>query len=193
MQPEIEIFATLATGQTERFQALLEAHPDLVNARNENGDSLLLSAVYTGRRDLFELLLKKGAGVSVFEAAALGLVDRVEGHLEDDPKLVGAYSHDGWTALHLASFFGHKEVADLLLARGADVNARSRSTRFARENTALHAAAANRQVAVAELLIARGADVNARDGSGFTPLALAANNKSDLMVVVLLEKGARIA
>ncbi len=84
-------------------------------------------------------------------------------------------------------------MADLLLARGADVNARSRSTRFARENTPLHAAAANRQVAVAELLIARGADVNARDGSGFTPLALAANNKNDLMVVILLEKGAQIS
>src|SRR3989442_14763611 len=193
MEPEVEIFAALAGGDTERFKTLLEAHPDLVNARNGTGDSLLLTAVYTGRRDLFGVLLRKGAGVSVFEAAALGLPDRVLGHLESDPSLVEAYSHDGWTPLHLASFFGHREVADLLLARGADVNARSRSTRFARENTPLHAPAANRHVAVAELLIDRGADVNARDGSGFTPLALAANNKNDLMVVVLLEKGAQIS
>jgi len=82
-------------------------------------------------------------------------------------------------------------VAALLLDRGADVNARSRSTRFARENTPLHAAAANRQVAVAELLVARGADVNARDGSGFTPLALAANSKSDVLMLMLMENGAR--
>ncbi len=192
MVPEVEIFAALAVGDAERFKALLDARPDLVNTRNENGDSLLLTAAYAGRRDLFDLLLHHGAGVSVFEASALGLPDRVLGCLETDPSLVGAYSHDGWTPLHLASFFGHQEVADLLLARGADVNARSRSTRFARENTPLHAAAANRQVAVAELLIARGADVNARDGSGFTPLALAANNRNDLMVVILLEKGAQI-
>jgi ankyrin repeat protein len=105
---------------------------------------------------------------------------------------VNAYSHDGWTPLHLASFFGHEEVAKILLARGADVNARSRSTRFAKENTPLHAAAANRQVGVAEVLIAHGADVNARDGGGFTPLALAAGGKNDVLVVILLEKGAQV-
>ena len=191
MQPEVEIFGALMTGDTERFKALLDEHPDLANARNENGDSLLISAVYMGRRDLFDLLLEKGAGVSLFEASAVGLVDRVQEQVEKDPAVVNTYSHDGWTALHLASFFGHKDVASLLLARGADVNARSKSTRFAKENTPLHAAAANRQVDVAEILIAHGADVNAKDGSGYTPLALAANSKNDLLVVILLEKGAQ--
>lgn len=191
MQPEVEIFGTLMAGDTERFKELLDERPDLANARNENGDSLLISAVYMGRRDLFDLLLEKGAGVSLYEASAVGLVDRVQEQVEKDPALVNAYSHDGWTALHLASFFGHKEVASLLLARGADVNARSKSTRFAKENTPLHAAAANRQVGVAEILIAHGADVNAKDGSGYTPLALAANSRNDLLVVILLEKGAQ--
>ena len=61
--------------------------------------------------------------MSLFEASALGLVERVQERLEDEPALVNAHSHDGWTPLHLASFFGHIEVANLLLARGADVNA----------------------------------------------------------------------
>lgn len=191
MQPEVEIFKALATGDTERFKRLLEERPDLANARNENGDSLLLSAAYTGRKDLFEVLLENGAGVSLHEASAAGLLERAQEQIRMDPALVNAYSHDGWTPLHLASFFGHPEVARLLLAHGAEVNARSRSTRFAKENTPLHAAAANRQVGVAELLIAHGADVNARDGSGYTPLALAANSKNDLLVVILLEKGAQ--
>ncbi len=192
MEPEVEIFGALVTGDTGTFRRLLGEHPDLANARNENGDSLLMTAAYMGRRDLFDLLIETGAGVSLFEASALGLVERVVERLSDEPALVNAYSHDGWTALHLASFFGHGDVANLLLARGADVNARSKSTRFAKENTPLHAAAANRQVGVAEILIAHGADVNAKDGSGFTPLALAANSKNDLMVVILLEKGAQI-
>jgi uncharacterized protein len=192
MQPDLEIFGALFRGDTGTFRRLLEEHPDLVNARNENGDTLLITAVYLGRRDLFDLLIEKGAGVNLFEASALGHVERVQERLADEPALVNAYSHDGWTPLHLASFFGHREVASLLLARGADVNARSKSTRFAKENTPLHAAAANRQIGVAELLLEHGADVNAKDGSGFTPLALAANSKNDLLVVILLEKGAQI-
>jgi len=193
MQPETEIFHALTTGDTERVKSLLRERPDLANARNESGDPVLMTAAYLGRRDVFDLLIQSGAGVSVFEASALGLLDRVRDGLDRDPALVNTHSHDGWTALHLASFFGHAEIANLLLTRGADVNARSKSTRFARENTPLHAAAANRQVGVAEVLLSHGADVNARDGSGFTPLALAANTKNDLLVVILLEKGARIA
>ena len=191
MKPEEDVFAAVGLGDRDRLKALLEERPDLVNARNEEGDSLLLAAAYSGRKDLFELLLEKGAGVNVFEASALGLSDRVGEFLGAEPSLANSYSHDGWTPLHLASFFGRKDVASVLLAHGADVNARSRSTRFAKENTPLHAAAANRQVGVAELLIAHGADVNAKDGSGYTPLALAANSKNDLLVVILLEKGAQ--
>jgi ankyrin repeat protein len=189
---EEKAFTAVAIGERDRLKALLEARPDLVNARNDDGDSLLLTAAYSGRKDLFELLLEKGAGVNVFEASALGLSDRVGEFLGADPSLANTYSHDGWTPLHLASFFGRKEVASVLLAHGADVNARSRSTRFAKENTPLHAAAANKQIALAELLLAHGADVNARDGSGYTPLALAANGKNDLLVVILLEKGALV-
>lgn len=193
MNPEEEkVFTAVAIGDRDRLKTLLEARPDLVNARNEEGDSLLLTAAYSGRKDVFELLLEKGAGVNVFEASALGLSDRVGEFLGADPSLANTYSHDGWTPLHLASFFGRREVASVLLAHGADVNARSRSTRFAKENTPLHAAAANKQIALAELLLAHGADVNAKDGSGYTPLALAASGKNDLLVVILLEKGALV-
>ena len=192
MKPEEDVFAAVGLGDRDRLKALLEERPDLVNARNEAGDSLLLAAAYSGRKDLFELLLEKGAGVNVFEASALGLSDRVGEFLGAEPSLANSYSHDGWTPLHLASFFGREDVASVLLAHGADVNARSRSTRFAKENTPLHAAAANRQVALAELLLAHGADVNAKDGSGYTPLALAASGKNDLLVVILLEKGALV-
>src|SRR5207247_11263248 len=130
--------------------------------------------------------------VSRDEASAVRLANRAQDNAEKDPSRGNTYSHDGWTPLHLASFVGHMESARLLLARGADVNARSKSTRFAKENTPLHAAAANRQVGVAEILIAHGADVNAKDGSGYTPLALAADSKNDLLVVILLEKGAQV-
>ncbi len=190
METPAALFSALQAGDTEAVRLMLEAHPETVNERNEAGDSLLLAAAYSGRKEIFDLLIAKGAGVNLHEAAAVGMMDRVAVHLEGDPATVNTYSHDGWTPLHLAAFFGHTEVARSLLDRGADVNARSRSSRFARENTPLHAAAANRQTKVAELLLERGADVNARDGHGFTPLGLAAGSHSDILVILLLDRGA---
>lgn len=32
-------------------------------------------------------------------------------------------SNHGWTPLHLASYFGHKSMMELLLDNGADINA----------------------------------------------------------------------
>ena len=149
--------------------------------------------MYAGQRPIFEWLLERGAGVNLFEATALGQAERVRDLLTENPSLATTHSHDGWTPLHLASFFGHRDIVSLLLDQGAPIDARSKSERFARNNTPLHAAAANRQTGVARLLIERGADINARDGSGFTPLGLAANSRNDVLMMVLLERGAVIS
>lgn len=186
-----DLFKAIERGDAARVDALLEGHADLLPVRNERGDSLLLAAAYQGKREVLDVLLRRGAEATLHEAAAAGLADRARAHLDARPDELRTYSHDGFTPLHLAAFFGHEDLARLLLDRGADVNARSRNTTFARDNTPLHAAAANRQVDVAALLLERGADVNAKDGHGFTPLALAANSKSDLLMLMLLERGAR--
>jgi cytohesin len=73
--------------------------------------------------------------------------------------------------LHFAAGGGHKEVAELLIAKGADVNAKVAIW----GRTPLHFAAWNGHKEVAELLIAKGANVNARDAGGGTPLDLADN------------------
>ncbi len=192
MSSPFEVFDLVAKGDAAALSALLDRDPELAGARNEQGDSPLLAAIYNARSDVVAALLQRGVVPDLFEASALGQIDRVRTLLADDPSLVRAHSHDGWTALHLASFFGHPEVARELIAGGADVNARSQSERFAKSNTPLHAAAANQQTAVAEMLVEHGADVNAKDGSGFTPLGLAANSHNDLLVIRLLELGAQV-
>ena len=191
MPDTAEVFRAIQHGDAAKLGEILRAEPALAGARNERGDTVLLAAAYMGRREVIDSLLAAGVEPTLWEACALGLKEKVVELLRRDPSAIGAYSHDGWTALHLAAFFGHRDLAALLLERGADVNARSKSETFAQANTPLHAAAANRQLEVAQLLVARGADVNARDGSGFTPLALAANGRSDLLMLLLLENGAR--
>ena len=59
-----------------------------------------------------------------FDAVRAGLIDRVGQALASDPSLVHARDADGATALHHAAFQGHTHLARLLIASGADVNAR---------------------------------------------------------------------
>jgi len=70
--------------------------------------------------------------------------------------------------LHYAAWKGHKEIAELLIANGADVNAKDY-----KGVTPLHVAAWEGHTEVAELFIAKGADVNAKMEDGDTPLDLA--------------------
>ena len=69
------------------------------------------------------------------------------------------------TPLHQAADFGRKEVAELLIANGADVNTEDNDG-----YSPLHYAAMNGLEEIAKLLITKGANVNAKDGKGRTPL-----------------------
>ena len=71
----------------------------------------------------------------------------------------------GGTPLHQAVIGDHKEIAELLIANGADLNAKDTFG-----GTPLHQAAFHGHKEIAELLITNGADVNAKYVDGKTPL-----------------------
>jgi ankyrin repeat protein len=179
----------IKAGEFERVKAMVTAEPSLIDTRGRTGESAILTAVYHGQKEIVNLLVARGATLTLFEAAAAGEVDRIERLLEEAAAPINGYSGDGWTPLHLASFFGHAKVVELLLAHGADVASRSRNSNG---NTALHAAlAANRRM-IAGLLIGVGADVNAVDGQGWRPLHLAAANDNIHAAKALIAEGADI-
>ena len=78
-------------------------------------------------------------------------------------------------------------MAELLLDRGADIEAKS----FA-NLTPLHIAVLNGYEAMAGLLLRRGADTEAKDSDNQTPLHIAALNGYEAMVRLLLGRGADI-
>lgn len=173
-------------GDEDKVRELLRQNPALADARLENGESALIAALYRGHRAIVGAVLEAGAHVDVFAAAALGRLEDLRAALRDRAA-AGSVSYDGWTPLHLASFFGHREAAAMTLDAGAAVSAISRNSM---KNTPLHAATAGGHSDVALLLIDRGADVTVPDAGRHTPLHIAAENGLVDVVKALLSRGA---
>jgi uncharacterized protein len=182
-----DMFDAITAGDLDRVRELIAEDAALAGARDADGLSAVTQARYHGEDDIVDALLAAGPELDVFEAAAVGRLERVRELLEDDPALATALSPDGFTPLHLAAFFGHPEIARLLLERGADANAVARNPMRV---TPLHSAAAARQIEIAELLVDHGADVNAAQERGFTPLHAAAQNGDIGLARLLLGRGA---
>lgn len=174
---------------TDAVRTLLDENPDLARARNDAGPSPLLMALYVQADDLVAVLRDYGAVPNLFEAAALGDADRIRLLLDADPEGLHALNPEGWTPLHLASFFGHPAAVDALLARGADVHAVSTNDM---RNTPLHAAIAGRRNrSVIDRLLEENADPNAEGAGGITPLHLAASRGDTAVIDLLYAHGAR--
>jgi ankyrin repeat protein len=61
---------------------------------------------------------------ALLDAVQRGAAGQVAAILQRNPDLVNQRDAEGATALHFAAFHGHSEVAELLVKRGADINAR---------------------------------------------------------------------
>jgi ankyrin repeat protein len=181
-----EFFDAVRAGDIARATVLLDAAPSLSAARNEQGQSAIMFAVYNGRSEIRDFLLARGVTLDLFDAAAAGRLSRVKELVEKDPSLANGYSPDGFPVFALAAVFNQHAVAEYLLARGADVNAVSRN---AAGYTALTGAVASGHKEIVAWLLANGADVHHRYGAGYTPLHTAAANGHLEIVGMLIKAG----
>lgn len=181
-----ELWLAVCEGDHVAVEAIVETRPDLARSKTDEDLPWTLAAVYRGHPGVADLLLRHGAELDPFTAAALGRTDQLRVLLdrgEADPQDL---SPDGWTPLHLAAFFGHRETAAMLIDRGADMAALSRNEIG---NTPLHAAVAGGRGSVVELLVERGADVNAV-ANGLRPLDIASGREDQEMARYLIAHGA---
>ena len=182
-----DMMAAVAAGDSEGVSALLAEDPSLVNSRGEDGVSAVLLARYRFDRATMDALLAADPDLDIFEGAALGRIDRVRAALDDDPLAVRAFSPDGFTALHLAAFFGPPEAVQALLDAGADPHAVAANPMKVQP---LHSAAAARNLEASRMLLEAGADPNAAQQEGFRPLDAATQNGDDALRELLLAHGA---
>ena len=184
---ESDLFAAIDADDTVAVERLLAAAPELTSAKGEDGVSAILRALYRRREGALAALVLAAPALDLFESAALGETERVEEILAGDPSQIGARSPDGFTALHLAAFFDRGPAAEVLIAKGADVNAPAGNPSRV---TPLGSAAAGRSAAVVGALLGAGADPNACQAGGFAPLHSAAQNGDLPSIELLLAHGA---
>lgn len=179
--------AAIRKGDTPAVEALLDADPDLVNARRPDGSSFVLYAVYCGHPRLVKVFQERGRAIDLFEATAAGDAPAVRAFLAADPGAAKAFSPDGFPVLGLAVFFGHTTLADLFLAGGADPGAASTN---AMRVAPLHSATTRGDAPMVQKLLELGADPDARQQGGWTALHGAAAQGNLEVVRLLRSKGA---
>lgn len=188
MNPTQLLIDAIRAGDLDASESILDAQPEATRGTGDGGESPVLEALYRGHAELASRI-GRGRETTLPEAAALGDEARAHALVAGDRGTLGARSSDGWTALHLAAFFGRTATVSALIEAGADLEARSANYM---ENTPLCAAIAGAtDPATIAALLAAGADASARAAAGVRPIHLAASRGAEAVVRALLERGAR--
>jgi ankyrin repeat protein len=172
-------------GKIEAVKLLIEKGAD-INAKNKSGQNPIYPTAESGNFALVKLLVSKGSqipttGYTPLHSAVEGLPlsqqfeaqrkEMVEYFLSQgvdvNTKGNSQYGTDA-TILHSAAVRADKEIIELLIKKGAQVE-----TKIKGGKTPLFNSAMGGNIGAAEVLLANGANVNARDDSNDTALHLA--------------------
>lgn len=143
---------------------LLVANGADVNAKTDGGETPLHGAALMNHNDMMELLLMHGTNANAVFSGGLT---------------------PGLTVLHWVTMRGYRDLAEVLLSKGAQVNIKDYAGR-----TPLHWAAIKGYNDLVELLLSYQANINAKDETGRTPLAWAFRNGHMSIVDMLRQRGA---
>jgi uncharacterized protein len=183
-----ELFGAIEAGELATVDRILAAQPYRAGASDPAGRSALTVAAYQGQTAILERILAANPVLDRFEAAIVGDLPRLAELLDErDTEPIDERSGDGFTALHLAAFFGRYRAVELLLDRHADPSAWSSGAIHVQ---ALHSACAGRHDEVARLLVERGAQPDQPQDGGYRPLHAAAQNGQRWLCDFLIEHGA---
>jgi cytohesin len=219
---------------SKRVAELLISEGADVNALALDGSTPLHYAAWNGFTEIAELLIDNGADLNVInnELAGTPLITALDWAIQqgrtETADLLRKHGgmmveelRSGMTPLHAAARKGLKEVVELLIAEGADVNEKIASGGSHKNKTPLDLAIQYEKPETADLLrthggktseelnvlidaakngdieavkqhLAAGADVNAKSGDGTTPLHNAAIYGHNEIAELLIANGAEV-
>jgi ankyrin repeat protein len=120
----------------------------------------------------------------LFEAVKKGDAEKLKEFLSKGIK-TDLRDKEGFTPLHYAVINNRKDIAEILIKHGANVN-----TKNLLGETPLHYSARLCLAEIAELLVSSGANVNITNNYGMTPLHYSAHNNCIAVAKVLIDNSA---
>lgn len=184
-----DLFKAIDVADEAKLRAILAKDKTLASSRSSDGVSAILFTLYLAKYDLTKALLEQGPELDQFDLAALDMPDELARFLEAESD-IDHLSGDGFSALHLACFFGSLNAASLLIEMGANVNIHAGNMSDLRP---LHSACVAGQDPIVSLLLKAGAKVNVIQAGGYTPLMATASLGNAPVVDMLLEYGADVS
>jgi uncharacterized protein len=154
-------------GSLARVKQILDEHPELINASATWKETPVEAATQMGNRAIIDYLVGRGAPVDFFTALVLAQVERVRADLEADPTLAQSRGVHDLPALYFAAIGGSVSAADMLLAAGADVNAKAEAA------APIHGAVMGGSREMVRFLVESGADASLPDYKGRDARSLA--------------------
>lgn len=174
--------------ETDKVVDLLRRGMD-VNTADQQGTTLLMIAARENNTELVKFLLDNRANAqrrNRYGDSALTLAT-LKGHLEVIRAMLERKvepDQPGWTALHYAALENHAQIATLLLAAGADINAIAPNG-----STALMLAAKRGHMAIVRALIGSSAALSIADPVEGTALDMARKAGHSEIVAFLRKAG----
>ena len=176
--------AAISANNLEIVKLLVQAGA-AADHRNQGGSGLIDAAAWGGSKEIASYLVDNGCTLTLNHAAALGMYERVQDELANNPQKAMSGSGRG-TPLHFAAHGNHVNVIELLLNHGADIRARN----FHGHEPLVFAVESKSPEAVS-FLLKHGADPNVLGGhSGAPVLHRAIISKSLAVTRTLLDAGA---
>ena len=159
-QSVIEECVGNAHGNLARVEELISQYPAVVNTRAPWNETPVEAATQMGNKPIIELLLQHGVPVDFFTACVLGRIDQIRTELAANPEQARARGVHELPTLYFAAIGGQPEIAELLLAAGADVNAHCESA------APIHGALMGGHPHMVRWLLEHGADASLPDYKG---------------------------